>query len=507
MENTRNNKKIKKIGDKGFVNQNCWLAKNIGHPPSSRCQYCELKFRNCLFNKFLVISTVLIIFVLVFSFVLEGEISKAVIVSIFSLVVVYGYFFNTSTESIIAANFAQRKAKESLEELTENLQKKVEEQTQSLRQAYETEKKAKEEIDSIRVEDEAILSSMGDGVIAVNKDGKIMFMNESAEQMLGLGSKEVINKFYKDVLSLQNSKGESLKEKCFLHDVLNFGKKIKTNSLSDNEIYYYVRKDKSRFPVAITAAPIILNGKIIGAVDVFRDITIEKQIDRSKTEFVSLASHQLRTPLSAIRWYSDVLMNAKSGKLSAKQKKYVKEIQHGNERMIKLIDVMLNVSRLDAGKIKNNPVKIDVKKLIDDIAKEQKFDIKAKEQKFIFDSEKELPLIFADANMIRMIFQNLISNSIKYTPNNGEIICSIARDDKNLLFKISDTGIGIPKEQQKRVFEKLFRANNAFPHDPEGNGLGLYVVKASVEGLGGKIWFESEEGKGTTFFVNLPLGN
>jgi signal transduction histidine kinase len=168
---------------------------------------------------------------------------------------------------------------------------------------------------------------------------------------------------------------------------------------------------------------------------------------------------------------------------------------------------MLNVSRLDAGKIKNNPVKIDVKKLIDDIAKEQKFDIKAKEQKFIFDSEKELPLIFADANMIRMIFQNLISNSIKYTPNNGEIICSIARDDKNLLFKISDTGIGIPKEQQKRVFEKLFRANNAFPHDPEGNGLGLYVVKASVEGLGGKIWFESEEGKGTTFFVNLPLGN
>jgi len=460
-----------------------------------------------LFNRFLIISTVLIIFLLIASLLLEGTISKLIIISIFVLVIVYGYFFDKSTASIVAANFSQRKSKEDLEELTKNLQQKVQEQTKDIRTAFEAERKAKEKIDSIRVEDEAILSSIGDGVIAVNKDGYIMFMNESAEQMLGLKKAEAIDKKYQDGLAAENYKGEMLKEKCLLDEVINFGKRITTKATDDANVYYYTRKDKTKFPVAITAAPIILNDKIIGAVDIFRDITIERQIDRSKTEFVSLASHQLRTPLSAIRWYSDVLMKGKSEKLSAKQKRYLKEIQHGNERMIKLIDVMLNVSRLDAGKIKNNPVKINVKKLIEDIIKEQKFNIKAKKQKFVFEDEKELPEIFADVNIIRMIFQNLISNSVKYTPDNGKISCSIAKDNKNLLFQISDTGIGIPKDQQKRVFEKLFRANNAFSHDPEGNGLGLYVVRASVEGLGGKIWFESEEGKGTTFFVNLPFND
>jgi PAS domain S-box-containing protein len=507
MANQENIKQLKKIGEDGYVNQTCWLAKNVGRPPSKRCQYCQLKFRNCLFNRFLIISAILIIFLLIASLLLEGRISKLVIISIFVLVIVYGYFFDRSTESIVAANFEQRKAKESLEELTKNLQQKVEDQTKDIRLAFEAEKIAKEKIDSIRVEDEAILSSIGDGVIAVNKTGEIMFMNESAEQMLGLVRGEAIGKKYKDVLSLEDAKGEVLKEKCLLYDVLNFGKKIMTKAIDDANVYYYIRKDKTRFPVAVTGAPIILNGEITGAVDIFRDITIERQIDKSKTEFVSLVSHQLRTPLSAIRWYSDVLIKGKHGKLSVKQKKYLKEIQHGNERMIKLIDVMLNVSRLDAGKIKNNPVQINVKKLVEDIVKEQKFHLNAKKQKFVFDAQKELPEIYADSNLVRMIFQNLISNAIKYTQDGGKITCSIKKDDTKILFQINDNGIGIPKEQQNRVFEKLFRANNAFSQDPEGNGLGLYVVKTAVEEIGGKIWFQSEEGKGTTFFVNLPFVN
>lgn len=497
-------KKQIKIGEPGYINQNCWLARNVGHPPSARCQYCELKFRNCLLNRFLIISSVLISIIIVISFIIEGSVSKLLIISVFTLITVYGYFFEKSTESIIEANFAERKAKESLEELTKNLQHKVAEQTKDLRVALEAEKIAKEKIDAIRVEDEAILSSIGEGVIAVDNVGKIMFMNKSAEQMLGLKSGEAIGRKYDDILSLENTEdGKSSKKKCFLYDVLKIGKKVNVSSNNDSGLYYS-RKDKTKFPVSITATPIILNGKIVGAVDVFRDITIERQIDKAKTEFVSLASHQLRTPLSAIKWYSEFLLRKKM-KTFAKQKKYLEEIYNSNERMIKLIDVMLSISRMEVGKVKINPTYIDPKKLIKSIIEEQKFIIKKKKQKIIFDCQKNIPEVFVDANLARMIFQNLISNSVKYTPENGTITCIVSSDEKQVLFKIKDTGIGIPKDQQKRVFEKLFRASNAFSHDPEGNGLGLYLVKATTENLGGKICFKSEEEKGTTFFVSLPI--
>ena len=176
--------------------------------------------------------------------------------------------------------------------------------------------------------------------------------------------------------------------------------------------------------------------------------------------------------------------------------------------MIELIDVLLNASRIEAGRVKVVPKEIDAKEMMCNIVEEQKFDIKKKKHKISFVCNDVLPgvspKVFVDPNLARMVFQNIISNAVKYTPDNGKVILSIDKKDGGVLFEISDTGIGIPKEQQQRVFEKLFRANNAFSHDPDGNGLGLYVAKATVENLGGKIWFESEENKGTKFFVLLP---
>jgi signal transduction histidine kinase len=139
-------KTAKKLGDEGFINTNCWLAKNVGHPPTKRCQYCQLKFSNCLFYRYLIISFALIAFLLIASLLIEGKISKLVIISIFILVIVYGRFFDKSTEKIIEANFASTKAKGDLEELTKNLQKKVDEQTKEIREAYEVEKRAHEEL-------------------------------------------------------------------------------------------------------------------------------------------------------------------------------------------------------------------------------------------------------------------------------------------------------------------------------------------------------------------------
>ena len=167
--------------------------------------------------------------------------------------------------------------------------------------------------------------------------------------------------------------------------------------------------------------------------------------------------------------------------------------------------MMLNISRLEAGKIKINRAPTDIKKLLQDIIKEQKFDLKAKKHKLIFECPDDLPEISTDTSLISQVFQNIISNAIKYTPDGGEISCKVEKKDGNLLFEFSDTGMGIPENQQKKMFQKLFRADNAVSATAEGTGLGLYAAKMTAESLGGKIWFKSKVGEGTTFYVELPI--
>lgn len=149
MENKEKTKGEIKIGELGYVNKNCWLARNLGYPPTKHCQYCQLKFHNCLFFRYSAISLILITVIFILSLLIEGSVSKLLITSVFTLIIIYGYFFDKSTENIIVANFAQKQAKEALEELTQNLQQKVDEQTKELKEAYELEKKAREELQSL----------------------------------------------------------------------------------------------------------------------------------------------------------------------------------------------------------------------------------------------------------------------------------------------------------------------------------------------------------------------
>ena len=384
---------------------------------------------------------------------------------------------------------------------------KMEKMAGELEVAYGGEKLAKERVEEAKAEDEALLGSIGDGVVAVDKEGRIMFVNRAAEDMLGVNSGQAIGRPYEQILEIQNEKGEVLDDgKSPIHEVLNLGKKVVTDAAGTPEkTIYFVRRNKTKFPAAITVAPVILQGRTIGAINVFRDVTVERQIDKSKSEFVSLASHQLRTPLTTIKWYSEMLADKKYGTLNPKQKEYLDVIYQGNMRMVKLIDIMLDVSRLDAGKIKIREELVDLKKIADVIIAEEKFNIKKQKQKFVFVCEEKNPQTLTDPNQLRIVFQNVISNAVKYTPTGGKIECSIKREGDSFLFSIKDSGIGIPEAQQKRIFEKLFRADNAFAHQPDGNGLGLYAAKATIENLGGKIWFESEEGKGTTFYVAVPI--
>ena len=349
---------------------------------------------------------------------------------------------------------------------------------------------------------EVRLPTVGDGLIATDEKGNIIIINKAAERILGTKHEEIIGKHFSKITLLNDEKGVPvLSEK---HPV---SMALKAGVTTTGTTYYNVRKDGTKIPVAITVTPVILGGKVIGTIKVFRDITNERAVDKAKTEFVSLASHQLRTPLSTVNWYAEMLLAGDVGTLNEKQKKYLDEVYRSNQRMVELVNALLDVSRLELGTFVIEPEPTDVCKLARSVISEEKPEIDAKKIKFSLSCGINIPLIQADPKLLHMVMQNILSNAVKYTPKEGRVRLSISLSGKdNLQIKISDTGYGIPKNQHDKIFTKLFRADNVREKDTDGTGLGLYIVKSIVENSGGKIWFESaRENDGTTFYVTLPI--
>jgi signal transduction histidine kinase len=237
-------------------------------------------------------------------------------------------------------------------------------------------------------------------------------------------------------------------------------------------------------------------------VNVFRPMEL---IDKAKTEFVSLASHQLRTPLTSIGWYAEMLLAEDAGSINDEQKNYLNEIYKGNQRMVELVNSLLNVSRIDLGTFAIDPEAVNLEMLAQSVAQEQRPQTVAKKITLTLELAQSLPTMNADPKLLRIILQNLLSNAIKYTPDEGNVTLRINSKDKKVFIEVADTGYGVPDDQKDKIFTKLFRADNVREKDTEGTGLGLYLVKAIVEETGGSVWFESEQNKGTTFFVTLPI--
>lgn len=250
-----------------------------------------------------------------------------------------------------------------------------------------------------------------------------------------------------------------------------------------------------------------------------QDVSKHKEISRAKTDFVALASHQLRTPLSIIKWYVDFLIAGDAGDISKEQKKYLKEVYVSNERLIELVNALLDVSRIDVGTFSIEPEPTDIIKKVDIAI--QKFLPEIDEKKIKLERfYHELPIINLDPRLTKTVFENLISNAAKYAPKKGVIRIEIKKTKTDVYIKISDNGCGIPREQQPQIFTKLFRADNVRKIESVGTGLGLYIVKAIIEKSGGKIWFQSpsleflgkknkksidQNSNGTTFFITIPL--
>lgn len=351
----------------------------------------------------------------------------------------------------------------------------------------------KHRLEDIKVRDEALFQALTNGVIMYDAQKKVLLANPAATRFTGLPQEGYyLSELYKlfPSLDLEKNVDAAIKEDKIIHieeaPLVNFFFEI--------------------FIVSVTHH----HGEIIGGAIVLHDITQMKELDRAKSEFISIAAHQLRTPPTIIRWYAEMLLGLDAGTINPKQKTYVEQISQANHRMIAMINALLNISRIEMGTFTIQPKTIN----LTEIAKTTLTDLAAKirEKKLSITQtfDPTLPLIQADPQLLTIIFDNLLSNAIEYTPEGGRVTFEISPDgdgpkEPSVFIRVSDTGFGIPKVQQPKIFTKLFRADNVRQRDPDGNGLGLYLVKSILDSVGGTIRFESQENKGTTFFVTLPL--
>lgn len=350
----------------------------------------------------------------------------------------------------------------------------------------------------VQQKDEAILASIGEGLILYSPAGAIERINAAALRMLGYTSDEVVGKRFTDIIKATDNKKQAIahgKRPSVLAVQKNTAIKTKIN---------YKRKNDSTFPVEITVAPIRAHGRIIGAIEVFRDITEEVALDQAKTDFISLASHQLRTPLTTNKWYLELLLSGEGGKLKPAQSEFVRKINDSNEHLIELVVSLLNVTRIDSGRIAITPKPTDMHKLINGVVETVKPKLAAKKQRITV-TIPELPKIMLDDTLIRQVVLNLLTNAIKYSPKDTTVHVSAQKQNDSIVCEVTDEGYGIPEDQQKYTYDKFFRARNIAQKEPDGNGLGLYLVKQIVEASGGKIWFTSVQNKGTSFYFSLPI--
>lgn len=371
-------------------------------------------------------------------------------------------------------------------------------------------------IAAAKARDEAMLNSIGDGVVVTDDDTRVIYANPKFTELLGWTSEEIIHRPVTAVMPMLDSAGELVPYEKRAHPIALFtGQQISTSMK-----YYYRRKDGTAFPASITVTPIKLSDHTVGAIEIFRDVTREKEIDDEKSSFVSVASHQLRTPLTSINWYLELLLSGDAGKLKESQKQYMQEVYKGSRRLVGLVDDLLNVSRIESGKLRIKPEILSPVDIINDAIREVDPLLATSQARIRFVQPRGISEMLLDPSLFHELVHNLLTNAIRYSPHDKPSTITvraekirvlkgkhahIAQGGTHVLFSVADKGIGIPKEAQPKIFQKLFRADNALHAAPEGTGLGLYLVKMIVDQAGGTIWYETSEGKGTTFFFSFPL--
>lgn len=268
---------------------------------------------------------------------------------------------------------------------------------------------------------------------------------------------------------------------------------------------FYLSKNFDDPSILVVSESLVTIVILITGTLVIRIVDQIIHLNKMKNEFVSVASHQLRTPLSAIRWETELLLTKSKKGLNKKQLANIENISVLGSRMARLVNDLLDVARIDQRRLFLKKIPFDLVKIINETVSNVSILVKARNISLSYSCKKKIPRILGDPERIKMVVENLVNNAVKYTPNDGKIEIKLSVKDNFLVFSVKDNGVGIPEEQLDRVFDKFFRSDNAVKYQTEGTGLGLYIAKNIIEQTGGKIWFQSVENLGSIFSFSLPI--
>lgn len=347
-----------------------------------------------------------------------------------------------------------------------------------------------------------IIASMEEGLVLFDETYRILLANPAAMNMLEIAPDEIPGINLADITSVWIGNKKLSAEERFEKRALATGAPVFV-SLEDN-VFTETRSGK-KFPVSFMVSPLKEDIHAKEAVMVFRDITKEKNLIEAQKNFVSVASHQLRTPLTAIQWNLELLMGKEVGDLTDRQKQFALDAYEGAEKLVETINLLLALARVESGSVQMEPSPIAIPDFIRAVAAELSSLAAQKELSLtVHEPASPIPHIMLDASMLREVVINIISNAIRYSNANGAVDVAYETNNDVLTISVKDNGIGIPNYQHSRIFEKFFRADNAVHKTADGTGLGLNLAKTLVAMWHGTIWFTSEEGKGTTFYFTIP---
>jgi len=328
-----------------------------------------------------------------------------------------------------------------------------------------------------------------DGLLVFDRNNKLSLINPQAEKFFGAREEKLL--------------GKSILE---LNQFPIFEPLVSLLTGGIKEVFRKELQIKEKSILEVTTVPMMAEGEKVSTLVILHDVTREKLANRMRNEFVTLAAHQLRTPSSTVKWSLQTLLEEDLGKLNEKQREIIEKTYQTNNKMIQLVNDLLNVAEIEEGMYLSHIILSDIEEVIQSVVDEYKAEIKTKKIKFEFKKPKEkLEKVMLDLEKMKIAARNIFDNAIRYTFSGGKILISLEKRRKEIMVRIQDTGLGIPLYQQDKVFTKFFRGANIMKVDTEGTGLGLYIAKNIIEAHEGRIGFESEEGKGSIFYFTIPI--
>lgn len=366
--------------------------------------------------------------------------------------------------------------------------------TERARVASRAERLARELVDSSEQLFTVVYYNSPVPYILIDSAGKVVSANRAALRLFGVSEEHLQGFDIFPCIETANPEHTGLLKDRFENGI----------SVDGEEVYLHIPEEGGAWVLLSIYDFVDGAGRTLGLLTLV-DITRQKAIDQAKSEFVSLASHQLRTPITGMRWSAELLLMDTTDPLSPKQQQYVNRLLESIRRMGTLVNDFLNVSRLELGTLAPQASAVELAPLFEEVLEEQQVQIAEHsitvERRF----DPALVEIVTDEDLLRMVITNLVSNAVKYTRTGGSVAVGYERQGDEIIITVADTGMGIPAAEQEHIFEKIYRASNAAKEVPDGTGLGLYIVKETVRVLRGSVSFTSAENVGTTFTVRLPI--